>query len=309
MTGVSAAVGRLRPTWRVVLYLPAYFFASLVIQIPLFVAWVIVLALSGQTPPARLEDIPLIVQVLSAGASLVAALGITFAFRRFVDRRPFLDLGLRITKGLASEVIIGLALGLVLIAGVFFIELGAGWLAFDGFAWESRAISSLVTSLAGWFILFVCVAIYEELVFRGYVLQNLEYAWGPLVAALGSSVSFAVFHALNPGFGFLGWVGLIAAGLLLAYSYLLTRALWLPMAFHLAWNFAEGPLFSFPVSGLNTSGLLEVRPVGGDSLLTGGAFGPEGGLLGLLAVTLGGAILWAWGRGSAKSAAQQEIST
>lgn len=303
MTGLSETKGRLGPTWRVVLYLPAYFFGSLAIQIPLILIWVILLAFRGESPPQRIEDIPLVVQVLSALGSLVAALGITFAFRRFFDRRPLLDLGLRVKKGLAREVVIGLALGLGLIAFIFVIELGAGWLAFDGFAWESRAITSLAASLAGWFILFVCVAIYEELVFRGYVLQNLEYAWGPLVAALGSSVSFAVFHALNPGFGFLGWVGLIAAGLLLAYGYLVTRALWLPIAFHLAWNYAEGPLFSFPVSGLDTSGLLEVRPVGGDSLLTGGAFGPEGGLLGLLAVALGGAILWAWGRVRAKSAA------
>jgi membrane protease YdiL (CAAX protease family) len=227
---------------------------------------------------------------------LTAAVTITWVFRRGLDRRPFLELGLHRTSESAKEIIAGTLLGVGLIAMVFLIEWGAGWVAPEGFdlrGWPSRA---LVGDLAGWFVLFLCVAMNEELVFRGYVLQNLEYTWGPGAAALLSSAIFALFHGLNPDFGVLGWIGLVGAGLLLAYAYLVTRALWLAMAFHLAWNYAEGPLFSFPVSGLPFNGLLEVRAVGGDLLLTGGNFGPEGGLVGLAAVAGGVAILWAWSR-------------
>jgi len=104
-----------------------------------------------------------------------------------------------------------------------------------------------------------------------------------------------VLHAFNPGFGITALVGLFLAGLVLAEAYLVTRQLWLPTAFHLSWNFSEGPLYGFPVSGLPTEGLLTVTPHGPE-VVTGGAFGPEAGLVVIVGIGLAALILAGVGR-------------
>ena len=101
-----------------------------------------------------------------------------------------------------------------------------------------------------------------------------------------------LFRSFTP----LALVGIALAGVFMAYGYLLSGSLWLPIAFHFAWNFAQGPLFSFPVSGLASEGLLLLERGDSPSLVTGGAFGPEGGLLGVIALLLGLLLLWLWWR-------------
>jgi membrane protease YdiL (CAAX protease family) len=84
----------------------------------------------------------------------------------------------------------------------------------------------------------------------------------------------------------LSFIGLVAAGLFLAYAYVITRQLWLPIGLHIGWNFFEGNVFGFPVSGLETFKLITLR-VHGPELWTGGAFGPEAGLIVFPALLLG----------------------
>jgi membrane protease YdiL (CAAX protease family) len=85
-------------------------------------------------------------------------------------------------------------------------------------------------------------------------------------------------------------LGILGAGYFLAFGYLRTRHLWLPIGLHIGWNFFEGPVFSFPVSGLDTARLLN-HTVSGPELITGGAFGPEAGLIVLPALVLGAVLI------------------
>jgi hypothetical protein len=71
--------------------------------------------------------------------------------------------------------------------------------------------------------------------------------------------------------------------------------LWLPIAFHIGWNFFEGPIFGFPVSGIITPALVQQQSVG-PAPLTGGDFGPEGGLLILPLIGLAALLLRAYTR-------------
>ncbi len=130
---------------------------------------------------------------------------------------------------------------------------------------------------------------------RGYILQNLEADWGSKAAVVVSSVIFALMHSLNPNVTLFSIINLAAAGVLFAIAYVLTRSLWLPIGLHFSWNFFQGPIFNFPVSGGVTRGIL-VTDVSGPDVVTGGAFGPEGGVLGLIAVIMGMAAIWWWYR-------------
>jgi membrane protease YdiL (CAAX protease family) len=94
-------------------------------------------------------------------------------------------------------------------------------------------------------------------------------------------------HAANPSLSWEHWRG--CRGLFLAFGYLRTHQLWLPIGLHIGWNFFEGTVFGFPVSGLGYFRLIEQTSLGPE-IATGGAFGPEAGLV-ILPVTLLGAVL------------------
>jgi len=285
--------GRLRPTWRVLLYLAAYLVGQLLAQIPIGIAYGAYLV-SRKVEEIALQPLPLL--TLAALASLLAVLVITWAFRRFLDRDTLLGLGLQRSKRWPREIGIGLTLGLLLMAFIFGLEWALGWVRVQGFAWHRQSPMTLIGVLLGYASFYAFVAFSEEVAFRGYILQNLRKEWGGLGALLASSFLFALLHGLNPHFTPLALVGIAVAGVFMAYGYLLSGSLWLPIAFHFAWNFAQGPLFSFPVSGLASEGLLLLERGDSPSLITGGAFGPEGGLLGMMALLLGLLLLWLWER-------------
>lgn len=114
-------------------------------------------------------------------------------------------------------------------------------------------------------------------------------------------------HSLNPGASFAGFLGTTSAGLLLGYGYLVTGRLWLPIAFHFAWNFAEGTLFSFPVSGAGFPGLL-VHKYSGPMVWTGGTFGPEAGILTPLVLIVGVLIVRLYARTAYRSGSMVRIA-
>jgi membrane protease YdiL (CAAX protease family) len=290
--------GRLRPTWRVVCYTSALLVGSIVIQIILaiFLLLPMILAL-GITDQDALMELALSLPVLltSTLANSVWVLLLTYLFRRFLDGGTLLDLGFHRKPGWLKEILGGFLLGTVLISLIFLLEWGAGWLQVQGFAWQVQQPILILANLLGYVSLMALVAFHEELSFRGYILQNLDSEWGPIIGLIASSVLFGISHGLNPNFSWLALFNIFLAGVLLAVCYFLTRELWLAIAFHFSWNFVQGHIFSFPVSGLVSNGLL-LTETGGNPLITGGGFGPEGGLISTVATFLGLLILLLWRR-------------
>ncbi len=286
--------GRLRPTWRVVIYVLAYFLGSIAVQIPIAVFLVLAIGLGAVDESTLLSveySLPLLIAVSLANLALI--LPLTYLFRRFLDGGTLVELGFHRKAGWSRQILQGLLLGALLIGFVFLLEWGAGWLRVSGFAWQAQSPMLIVGNLVGYFVMMTLVAFNEELSYRGYIFQNLNADWGPVVSVVASSVLFGLFHGLNPNVTWLALFNVFLAGVLLAGCYLTTKALWLPMAFHFSWNFVQGPILSFPVSGLATNGLLLTRS-GGNPLITGGPFGPEAGLIstGTLGVALLVLFLW-----------------
>jgi membrane protease YdiL (CAAX protease family) len=214
---------------------------------------------------------------------LVGVVGLTWAFCHFLDRTSLRSLGLQ-TRGWLARLAVGWGFG-TLLQLLIFAALGiAGWLTVERAGWQPVDLSASVVS---WLI----ISFNEELSFRGYILQRLAQAWGLPTAVVVSSLIFAMVHALNPNVQPLAMVSLFVAGLLLACAYLVSRSLWLPIGLHLGWNLAEIHLLGFPGSGIPEPALVR-SVVNGPEVMTGGAFGPEGGLVGLTATILGIIILF-----------------
>lgn len=232
------------------------------------------------------------------GSALIAFLAITISVylaRRYLDHRSFGSLGLKWDSQSRRDVLFGIGLSGLLMGFVFLVEWAAGWLRFEGFAWQTQSWTWVLEGFLGSTIVFILVGWYEELYFRGYLLQNLGDG---LNLALGVSLSAAIFalsHSANPNLTWEALLGLFASGLFLAYGYLRTRQLWLPIGLHIGWNFFEGTIFGFQVSGLGYFRLIEQTSLG-PSLTTGGAFGPEAGLIILPAILLGAALIYLYTR-------------
>lgn len=134
--------------------------------------------------------------------------------------------------------------------------------------------------LAGAVLFLFVVSFSEEVIFRGYILQNLLQSLNRWIAVLISSLVFAAVHAGNPEMNVVAFANLFAAGLLLSACYLYTGNLWCPIFFHFCWNFFQGPVLGFPVSGLNMESVIQTS-LTGDQLITGGLFGFEGSVISL----------------------------
>ena len=94
-------------------------------------------------------------------------------------------------------------------------------------------------------------------------------------AVIISSAVFGLLHLANPNATWVSAAGIFFAGVFLAYGYIRTKQLWLPIGLHIGWNFFEGVGFGFPVSGLaDIYKMLRIQ-VHGPEIWTGGAFGPD----------------------------------
>lgn len=198
------------------------------------------------------------------------ALALSAAFLCGLDGRNFRLLGLGLDPGWFRHAAAGLAWGMAVISSSVLLLAATRSAGVNVLA--SRALSRIVF-LAAFLLL---SALFEELAFRGYALVRAADAVGPVVACLVSSAIFGLAHFANPHATFFSTLNTALAGVLLAIARLRSRALWMPIALHFAWNFSLGPLFSFPVSGLTFGADQLSTPAPGPVWLSGGAYGPEG---------------------------------
>lgn len=137
-----------------------------------------------------------------------------------------------------------------------------------------------------YFILFIFVGFAEELLSRGYIIGAMEVSSNnKLFAVMVSAVIFSLMHYGNNGFSLIPFLNIFLVGILFGFMYVKTKSIWLSTGFHITWNFFQGCIYGMPVSGITTPKLYEMTFVG-NSILNGGTFGPEGGLIVTMVIIL-----------------------
>ncbi len=298
------ADGRIRPIWRAILYATAGFVAlfAATILVLLFVETFAPGAIQGMGSAKAMMARPMIFVAVYA-TSNVALLLLAWLFLTVFDRRSFRVLGIWFFAGWGREVVAGVGLGVAVLVVCVGFSVTFRAVVFQGMADLS---SASLLGLAKIALLLFFAAANEEFLFRGYAFQRLVDSLGALWTVLITSALFGVAHLFNPSPTPLSTANTVLAGVLLSLAYLKTRALWLPIGLHWAWNFTMGPVLGLPVSGLNVTPTLFRAESAGPQWLAGGAYGPEGGVL-LTAVSVV-AILWlARSRKIAPSPAMQEV--
>ena len=275
---VHPGEGRLRTGWRLLVFALLFFALQMLLTLLLSLAF-------RQRFPVWMRTLPVgeALMALALTASVVIA-------RPWIDRRSFASLGLTWDGRAARDLIFGVGLTGLLMGLIFLAEGAVGWLHVRAFAWTVSPWGETLRMLGEALVLWILVAWNEELLFRGYLLINLRDGMGTTWAVVLSSLFFAAAHGANPHMGWTALLGLVLAGFFLADGWLTTGRLWLPIGLHLGWNLFEGTVFGFPVSGLNLPRLI-VTSIHGPELITGGAFGPEAGLIIVPALALGAWIM------------------
>jgi hypothetical protein len=280
---VSPKERRLRAGWRILGQ-----FLLLAILAIVF-GWLIYPRLSLENLPDGINLSHFIIQALIVTLSV-------FLSRRYLDRRTFISLGLRWNRQTVLDLLFGFWLAGFLMGLIYNLEWIAGWLKFEGFAWQQLPwYSVLFQSLLGLLSVGITVSWFEELSDRGYLLQNLKDGLNLPWALFLSSGIFAARHLANPSASWMSTLGIFLAGIFLAYGWVRTRQLWIPLGLHAGWNFFEGIVFGFPISGIDGFHLIN-QTVSGPEWITGGDFGPEAGFVMILASVIGMILIYWWSR-------------
>ena len=205
------------------------------------------------------------------GVPVPAALGVG------LDRRPFINLT------------VGAIIGVLAMSAIFLFEWSGGMLSITRVGPMTALIRDLLT--------FVAVPLTEELLFRCAILGALLLlVRPPLVAVTISAVVFGGLHATNANASILSVLNTTFGGLAYGAAFAATERIWLPLGLHFGWNYMQARVFGFSISGGPVRGPapLVLQHDAGPALLTGGAYGPEGGIIGLGARSLVIALLVAW---------------
>ena len=220
-------------------------------------------------------------------------LGMSYIAVKSWDKRPLGTLGFMLHSRWLKEFAQGLAIGFVMVSILFLLELSTGSIVVR---WNRFSLSLLfhIFVLAGLKTLFQ--SSFEELYFRGYLLQNLMKATCTVIAVLGLSALFGAGHMLTPNASWIVALNLTVFGIIHAVGYLKTRSLFLSSGLHFSWNFFMRHFFSLPVSGRASGDSLFMVTDQGPSWLTGGEYGPEAGLPALLLLIAGSFLIWCWPR-------------
>ena len=203
-------------------------------------------------------------------------------FMKFIDKQPLVQIGLQ-TKGRLKEFNYGILLGFIIMTTAFLFLLSINEIVFNNF---SFSLDKVLLSV----ILFVGVSVFEEVVFRGYLLKNLLESFNPFVALFISSIFFSLIHGSNPNVTTLGLCNIFFAGFFLGASYVFTKNLWFPIGLHFSWNFFQA-MFGFKVSGLDSYSIIEFT-IPENNILNGGEFGFESSVLSLVIILFSTILIW-----------------
>lgn len=227
----------------------------------------------------------LVVSVMETAMLLAVLTSVVVLFK--VEERPFSELGLSV-KGHAAGIWYGMLVAFLVYAIGFGFSLAINEVEVTGIHFD-------LLHLAVSWSFFLLVALTEEIMIRGYVLGLLlRHNINRFLALFISSVLFSLLHIFNPNFAFLPMLNLILAGFLLGASFLYTRNLWFPISLHLFWNWLQGPVLGYQVSGNKMKGMFTLH-LPEETVWNGGSFGFEGSLISSVLMVLFTILIIVWG--------------
>ena len=233
--------------------------------------------------------------VINLAAYLIAIGFGVFAILRWRRQgAPVLaGLGLKAGRRTAPDIGMGVAIATLAMIGILVAEAMLGGIRVSGGAFAP-------TAALGFGLFLVVQGFLDEILMRGMLISGLAMLLGgrPVAAVLIAAVLFGMTHAFFDGASALSIVSNSLGGVMYGLAFILTGRIWLGLGLHFAWNFVQGPILGFILSGHPvTGGVFNIADLG-PVWLTGGLYGPEGGVVGIALrfAVIGAVAAWAQSR-------------
>lgn len=193
---------------------------------------------------------------------------------KIFEKKKISAMGLISLKKGYMDLIMGLIMGAMTISVVAIVLLLVGDVKLINPVNKPQISTSLLTGIVS----FIFVGFGEEILGRGYIMSVLKQTRNKWIVIIVSSLIFAALHLSNNGISVLAFINLTLVGMLFAYMYMKSKNIWMSIGYHITWNYFQGYVWGFQVSGITTKGLYSIKNIN-DNIINGGAFGPEGGLV------------------------------
>lgn len=232
-----------------------------------------------------------IMSIAIAFIPLTTAVVVTLIFNALVNKLPISEYGLSCNKTWMNNLASGTVIALVSVTAMFLIGILSGYIKIRRSNISEDCTTCIPRFFSG-FTDFFTAAVFEEIIFRGFIFYLLQSVWGPGFAILISSVLFALAHVIRHTYTPLIFVlNVIVFGTLTGLCRHLTGTLWLPIGLHFGWNIVSGPLFGLPYAGKTYESGVVVSDVSGPVWLTGGLYSMDAGLFGTIALAVAATAL------------------
>ncbi len=269
------AEGKVRSGWKIAAALGSFFVILLIVET--IVVMVLMFTVAGSADSITslydklLEQLTDWAWLLSILQTLIMIAVAVFTWKVIFKRR-LSEMGLTPVRKHAKELGVGLLLGAVLMTLIFALLLATGLIKVDSWVLKPSTDTYL------YLLIFILVGIAEETFSRGYCMSVMRQTRSVALVLIVPAVIFSLMHISNPGYSLMAFVNIAIAGLLFAYMFIRSGNIWMPIGFHITWNYFQGCVFGLSTSGLGIDGLVTSEYTR-YSLLGGRAFGPEEGIL------------------------------
>lgn len=273
--------GKIRSGWIIAAVTGAFFLIANIIGIimGIIIGIIINLTSNGQITGDP-NQITAQITMISMFLSEIVMILVPIIAWKYIMKRPLSNMGLTSFKKGYKELFVGLAFGAISMTVVF------AFIVLTGNATVESWTPHFSADTAIYLVIFILVGLAEEIYSRGFIMATLRQTRNLPFVVLVSSLIFALLHSLNSGISLLPYLNLFLVGFLFAYMYIKSGNIWMCIGYHITWNYFQGNVFGFKVSGLDTTGIITTT-YKENNLLNGGTFGPEGGLFVTFIVLIG----------------------
>ncbi len=215
----------------------------------------------------------LIFQVSTSLSNILFIISCIIIWKIF-EKKKINKMGITSIKNGYKELGIGLILGAITMSIVAISIIAIGNVKLVNSISKPQISISLLYGL----ISFIFVGFGEEILSRGYIMSVLKQTRNIWLILIGPALIFAALHLGNEGIDVLSFINLFLVGVLFAYMFMKSKNIWMPIGYHITWNYFQGYIWGFGVSGISVDGLYKIENVT-NNIINGGAFGPEGGII------------------------------
>lgn len=208
-----------------------------------------------------------------------------FIWMKFIEKREFKTIGFP-KDSFIKKYIIGFILGIIMMTSCVLLLYYLDMIEINRMvsAHKYADLSGVFIVILGW----VVQGASEEIICRGWLLNVIGAKHNVPLGIFISSTLFSALHLMNNSISYLALINIVLFGIFASLYSINEGSLWGICGLHSSWNWAQGNLFGLEVSGgIAKGGVLVNLKTDGNTILTGGNFGPEGGLIVTSILTIG----------------------